>query len=211
MGDIPQLRMQVTTSDTIFIPCVPALGTNNVTIWGIDGSLYPNFELPTSFTHQLSGLLVRNVSQTLGSNFKCYSFEKNTLQEKFMIDLSFNHPTVSVGLENQLNQNFPNSKSIVKVVSKGVYLHYSTNYTFQFWLKNVTSFCSPGDVMFTMNVTNSSQSLWTNYTNTYLPNFYPPKKYFKEKKNYAYVVSTNSSNYTCARLEHRIKVDIKGN
>ncbi len=208
--DDSQLRLQVTRSDTIFIPCLPVLGTT-YTVWKIDDSLYPLFELPLYHTHQSGGLVVSNISESTGSNYTCYSVFNNLLQKHFDIYLVFSDPGSAQSGYQLSALDFYNTHELL-LVSNGVFLHCAANYRFQFRISNVTqdnNYCRPGNVTFTMNVTDGVQSLWSNRTNKYLPSFLPPKKTFGTQ--YAEVNGVNSSNKVCSQLNHILKVDLDGN
>lgn len=211
-GKRKEISLRVTRSDTIFIPCVPTLGTSNISIWGIDGSLYPCFELPTQHIHQKSGLIATNVSESTGISYKCYMVTNSTIQEQFKIKLIFNDPeTVGSGVQSPARTN--EGEKQLKLVSSGVCLRRDDKYAFEFRIVNDTqnNYCKPGNVSFTMNVTDGTQSLWSNDTDKYLPKFSPPKEFFEEKNAYAEVYSTpTSSDQKCAELKHRIKVEIDG-
>ncbi len=211
-----ELRLQVTESDTIFIPCIPALGTNNVTIWGIDGSLYPFLELPLYHIHQRGGIIVYNVSRINNASgvYQCYSTVKNILQKQFTIRLNF--------YEGQSEDDLSTSDFLtrreleLKLVSKGVSLNHETTYDFQYRIVNAsqttTGFCIPGNLTSAMNVSSGTENLWLNDSILLLPKFSPPRQVFEKNGNvYGKVYSTNSSGNECARLNHKIEVKIDGN
>ncbi len=211
-----ELRLRVTERDTIFIPCIPALGTNNVTIWGIDGSLYPFLELPLYHIHQQGGIIVYNVSRINNASriYQCYSTTKSTIQKQFTIQLNFYEGQS----EDELSTSgFLNRKDLeLKLVSKGVSLNRDTTYDFLYSIINAsqitTGFCIPGNLTSIMNITNGAESLWHNDSISLLPEFSPPREEFEKDGNtYAEVYSENSSGNECARLNHKIEVKIDGN
>ncbi len=197
-----ELHLIATAGEVIFIPCIASFATLSVTIWSINGSLYPLTDLPTYHISQHSGIIVNNITNSI---YKCYSVVDNRLQELFTITLYRNEPlSGDTWYNNTLKQQ-------MKLVSNGLEFN-SYNFSFQFRINNINqenNYCNPGNVTFTMNITDGVQSLWSNNTNDYLPTFSPSKVYF-EGNSYAEVYGTTSTRQECAQLDYNFKVDIDG-
>lgn len=194
-------HLAVTEGNTIFIPCIPALGTQETVSWEIGTSLYPNFDLPYLHEPSIGGIIVHNF--TFGTNtnmmYTCY---KSSTKEVSMIQLTESRSE---------DERTPNIclRHMIKLVSNGVFLHGDTHYNFQFQVLDNTMQLT--NEMTTMSVTNDIISLWNKSSNESLPKFSPPKEMLTEEKNsYAEVYSTTNNDQVCARLNYLITVDITG-
>ena len=89
------LSLQVTESDTVYIPCVPASGTDLVTVWRIDGITYPVTNLPLMNQHHYGGIVVFGVSaNTIGSTYECYSTTNNGLNLLYTVTTTLSNSSV---------------------------------------------------------------------------------------------------------------------
>ncbi len=92
-----QLSLRATRSTVIYIPCVPALGTNEVKLWKIDGSIYPILDLPPYHRMHQGGIICDTSIGSVGSVYQCFSYtrEKNTLEELYTIRITLFEPEIS--------------------------------------------------------------------------------------------------------------------
>ena len=83
------LNFQVTENDIVFLPCIPALGTRNISIWTIDGVIYPSTRLPHGHLHHYGGILVDPVTlRTESRLYECYLPVGNSIGVQYSIYLS---------------------------------------------------------------------------------------------------------------------------
>ncbi len=83
------LNFQATENDIVFLPCVPALGTRNISIWTINSVIYPSERLPHGHLHWYGGILVDPVTLgTTGRVYECYSPVDNSIGVQYSIYLS---------------------------------------------------------------------------------------------------------------------------
>ncbi len=188
----------VTKGSTVFIPCIPALGTNRVSVWSINGAIYPL----ASLRHQTE----YNVYDYGGLTVYDITFETPIIYQ--CVENGCPLYTIRVSSSDGISDNV--CKKQLKIVSNEVDL---ANLFFSFRFNTFKSTqssdcCHPDNVTFTMNITDGVQSLWSNNTNVYLPKFSPPREFFQGNA-YAEVYATNNGQ-ECARLDHKIKVDIDG-
>ena len=83
------LNFQATENDVIFLPCVPAIGTHAVTLWRIDGVIYPVTELPRWHSKHYGGIIVNPaMSSTTGTVYECYTTVDNSIGLLYTVSLS---------------------------------------------------------------------------------------------------------------------------
>ncbi len=89
--DERELNLIVSESDTIYIPCKPIVGTNQVVVWEIDGLTYPDTQLPPTHEQHYGGIIVFNASaDILGSKYRCFSHTDSEPKELFTVHLKWN-------------------------------------------------------------------------------------------------------------------------
>ena len=82
------LKLRITESDTLYIPCVPAVGMLNVSVWSIDGALYPFTRLRPNHIQHFGGIILYHASQQItGSRYRCYRTVNNYLELLYTVDV----------------------------------------------------------------------------------------------------------------------------
>ena len=89
------LSLQVTKGDTIYIPCIPAIGTDHVAVWRIDNITYPAMNLPQMNQHHYGGIVVHDVSaDTFGTIYECYSMTNNNLNLLYTVKTTLRNSSI---------------------------------------------------------------------------------------------------------------------
>lgn len=85
--DAATLQLRVTEGDIVFLPCVPALGTNDVSIWDINGMSYPFTRLPQYHAEHYGGIILLNttLNRMERATYRCFSIVNNSVQLIFTI------------------------------------------------------------------------------------------------------------------------------
>ncbi len=191
-------------NNSIFIPCVPVLGTYRVREWIINDKYFSvTEEIPLrkqGYVNNMGGLYIQSLDFKNEPSilFKCWDTGNQFLYTIIVLPSSRILP-ISPQLCNQT----------LKLVSSKVFVKEKSVF-FQFRFENAPwndSLC-PNNVTFTINVTNGTRSLWKE--SLYTQSFLVSRQFFEGITSYAEVYGTNTNGMKIAQLDYKIKLNIDG-